>query len=191
MQNRYWLSLRALTWLEKLGTCHQISNELYDDVLHYTLSSKKNYGIINLIFFLRFSLPGFDSGEKIIDKNFWSVLILVGEKYQSPLKNCLLSNGFFFTDKVDSFSFRQIDPFHHKTLISSANKFCSSISLLKSPKISTILYVEECQFKKSFNAFRWFPIYFCGDCFCGDLATTTQVITQSLRRFNWFCFCFT
>ena len=49
------------------------------DIIPYR--EKKNYGIINLIFFLRFSLPGFYSGEKIIDKNFWSVLILVGEKY--------------------------------------------------------------------------------------------------------------
>ena len=37
-----------------------------------------DYGIINLIILLRFPLFGFYSGEKITDKNFWSVLILVG-----------------------------------------------------------------------------------------------------------------
>ena len=40
--------------------------------------------IINLIIFLTFPLFGFYSGEKVTDKNFWSELILVGEKYWSP-----------------------------------------------------------------------------------------------------------
>ena len=35
LQNRYWLSLLALIYLEKLGTCLQISNELHNNVLRY------------------------------------------------------------------------------------------------------------------------------------------------------------
>ena len=34
-ENKCWQSLRALTWLEKLIICQQISNELYNDVLCY------------------------------------------------------------------------------------------------------------------------------------------------------------
>ena len=45
--------------------------------------TQPDYGIINLIIFLRFPLFGFYSGEKIIDKKFWSVLILVGYNYWS------------------------------------------------------------------------------------------------------------
>ena len=33
LKSRYWLSLGALTWLEMLRICLQISNELHDDVL--------------------------------------------------------------------------------------------------------------------------------------------------------------
>ena len=41
-------------------------------------------------------LSGFYSGEKTTDKNFWLELILVGQKYWSPLKNWLLFTVFFF-----------------------------------------------------------------------------------------------
>ena len=42
-------------------------------------ATQPDYVIINLIYlFKRFLLFGFCSGEKITDKNFWSVLILVG-----------------------------------------------------------------------------------------------------------------
>ena len=43
-----------------------------------TNAAQPDYGIINLIIFLRFPLFGFYSGEKITDKHFWLVLILVG-----------------------------------------------------------------------------------------------------------------
>ena len=36
LQNKYWPSLRALTCLEKLRTCLQISNKLYNNVLVYS-----------------------------------------------------------------------------------------------------------------------------------------------------------
>ena len=26
------------------------------------------------------------------------------------------------------------------------------------------MYVEDCKYKKSLNALRWFQYYFCGDC---------------------------
>ena len=35
LKTGYWLSLRAQTWLQKLRTRLQISNELLDDVLRY------------------------------------------------------------------------------------------------------------------------------------------------------------
>ena len=35
--NRYWLSLRPLTWLERLGMFLQISNKLHDDILRYKI----------------------------------------------------------------------------------------------------------------------------------------------------------
>ena len=53
--------------------------------LSITKPTQPDYAIINLIFFLRFPSFGFYSGEQITDKNFWSVLILVREKYWSPL----------------------------------------------------------------------------------------------------------
>ena len=40
-------------------------------------STQPDYGITNLIVFLRFPIFGFYSGEKITDNNFWSELILV------------------------------------------------------------------------------------------------------------------
>ena len=58
--------------------------------LSLTNPTQPDYGIINLIIFLRFPLFGFYSGEKKTDKNFRSVLILDGEKHWSPL----------FTDKL-------------------------------------------------------------------------------------------
>ena len=46
-------------------------------------ATQPDYSIIDLIIFLRFPLYGFYSGEKITDKNFWSVLILTGYNHWS------------------------------------------------------------------------------------------------------------
>ena len=46
-------------------------------------AAQADYGMINQIVFLRFPSFAFYSREKMADKNFWSVLILVGQNYWS------------------------------------------------------------------------------------------------------------
>ena len=53
-----------------------------------------------MIFFWRFPLFGFNWGENVTGKNCWSELILVREKYWSPIKNWSLFTFFFSTDRV-------------------------------------------------------------------------------------------
>ena len=84
VNDQFWMIRRRVTdWFWLIS---------FNDKCSFFITAFFFFNSTIIVITKRFPLFGFYSGEKTTDRNFWSVLILVGEKYWSP-KN-------FFSDKA-------------------------------------------------------------------------------------------
>ena len=84
LNDQFWMIRRRVTdwfWLNS-----------FNDSCSFFITAFFVFNSTVIVITKRFPLFGFYSGEKTTDRNFWSVLILVGEKYWLPKK--------FFSDKA-------------------------------------------------------------------------------------------